>query len=139
MAYGRKGGVVRIREYHPEDLNAVRALLLGSGWRGRADDPERLGNIIAAATRALVAEIDGAVVGFGRAVTDGVSNGYISMLVVSPDHRRQGIGRALVGVLTGDDPRLTWVLRAGIPDSVPFWEAMGFRRSEIAFERPRSE
>lgn len=128
-----------IRSFRSDDLEPVRALLLGSGWRGRAEDPERLGAIIDAATTALVAEVDGIVVGFVRAVTDGVSNGYVSMLVVSPEHRRRGIGRALVSTLIGDDTRITWVLRAGIAESVPFWEAMGFRRSEIAFERPRSE
>lgn len=130
---------MEVREYRPEDLNAVRTLLLESGWRGRAEDPARLATIIDAGTFALVAEIDGEVVGFGRAVTDGVSNGYLSMLVVSPLHRRRGIGRSLVSALVGDDPRITWVLRAGIPESVPFWEAMGFGRSRIAFERPRSE
>jgi len=128
-----------IRRFVQEDLEAVRSLLLGSGWGGRAEDRERLAVIIDAATTALVAEVDGRVVGFARAVSDGVSNGYLSMLVVSPDQRRQGIGRALVTALVGDGPRLTWVLRAGIAESVPFWEAMGFRRSAIAFERPRSE
>jgi GNAT superfamily N-acetyltransferase len=129
---------MHVREFRSSDLDAIRSLLLDAGWRERAEDRGRLAEIVAAASAALVAEIDDVVVGFGRAVTDGVSNGYLSMLVVSPVHRRRGIGSALVEALVGDDARLTWVLRAGIPESVPFWEALGFRRSEIAFERPRS-
>jgi len=46
--------------------------------------------------------------------------------------------RTIVDALMGDDDRLTWVLRAGHPGSDGFWEAIGFRRSEIAFERQRS-
>lgn len=103
----------------------------------RTADPRRLGEIIERATRSLVVELDGDIVAFGRAVTDDVSNGYLSMVVVDARVRRRGIGRALVGSLTGDDPRMTWVLRAGREGSEPFWEAMGFRRSEVAMERTR--
>ncbi len=126
-----------IRAYAPSDLDRVRELLVAEGWGARAEDAERLRRIIEHATSAVVAEVDGRVVGFGRCLTDGVSNGYISMLVVDPEHRRRGIGRALVEALIPDDPTLSWVLRAGRTGSEKFWEAMGFRKSEIAYERPR--
>lgn len=126
-----------IRAFRPEDLEPVQALLAAEGWGRRAQDPTRLRQIVEAATRALVVEVDGQVVGFGRCVTDAVSNGYLSMVVVDASHRRRGLGRELVDALTGSDPALTWVLRAGHPGSEPFWEALGFRRSAIAFERQR--
>ena len=126
-----------LRSARPGDVDGVSALLLAEGWGSRAE-PERLDEAIAAATRSVVAEIDGEVVGFGRCVTDDVSNGYLSMVVVAPEHRGEGIGRAIVETLTGDDPRITWVLRAGHPGSDGFWEAMGFRRSAVAYERVRS-
>ena len=111
-------------------------MLQAEGWGGRTDT-RRLEEIIGAADRTVVAVQDGRVIGFGRAVTDGVSNGYLSMVVVHPERRRRGIGRAVVERLVGDDDRLTWVLRAGHPGSDRFWSAVGFTRSEIAFERPR--
>ena len=126
-----------IRAATPGDLEAIRALFLAEGWGPRVEDPERFRSIVDAATTAVVAEEDGEVVGFGRCVTDGVSNGYLSMVVVAPTHRRNGIGRSIVEALTGEDPRITWVLRAGHAGSDRFWEAIGFRRSEIAFERVR--
>ena len=125
-----------LRPATADDLDAISALLTTEGWGPRAE-PEALARAIDAATRAVVVEDHGEIVGFGRCVTDDVSNGYLSMVVVAPDHRRSGIGRAIVAALTGDDPRITWVLRAGHPGSDGFWEAIGFRRSEIAYERVR--
>jgi hypothetical protein len=44
----------------------------------------------------------------------------------------EGAGRTIVAAV--DDPeKITWVLRAG-RGSVPFWEKMGFRKSETAME-----
>ena len=76
------------------------------------------------------------MVGFARALCDGVSNGYLSMVAVAEDRRGQGIGRELVRQLMGDDPDITWTLRAG-RGSEGFWRKMGFAASEIAMERPR--
>jgi ribosomal protein S18 acetylase RimI-like enzyme len=125
-----------IRLARPEDLDAISALLIAEGWDSRAE-PDRLVAAIGAATRAVVAEEDAEIVGFGRCVTDDVSNGYLSMVIVAPHRRGRGIGRAMVDALTGDDRRVTWVLRAGHPGSDGFWEAIGFRRSEITYERVR--
>jgi ribosomal protein S18 acetylase RimI-like enzyme len=92
------------------------------------------------ADRTVVAVDSGVIVGFGRALCDGVSYGYMSMVAVAADRRRQGIGRAIVERLTaeGGGGRITWVLRAG-RESAGFWERLGFARSAIAMERVRSE
>lgn len=42
-----------------------------------------------------VALVDGAVVGWSRALGDGVLQSHLSFLAVHPDHRRRGIGRLL--------------------------------------------
>ena len=119
-----------------EDYELVRQFLAEVGWRQRVSDPERFRRMMEKTDRKVVAWDGSRIVGFARALCDGVSNGYISMVGVAADQRGKGIGRRLVQCLTEDDPNITWVLRAG-RGSEAFWERVGFKKSEVTMERVR--
>lgn len=121
----------------PEDYELVRQFLAENGWEKRVADKERFQIMMENADRKIAAFEGERVVGFARALCDGVSNGYIGTVAVAADFRRQGIGRELVERLIGDNPEITWVLRAG-RGSEKFWEKMGFTKSEAAMEKRRS-
>lgn len=128
---------MEFRAVKPEDYEAVRRFLAEEGWQQRVSDAERFRKMMEKTDRTIVAWDDSRVVGFARALCDGVSNGYISMVAVAVDQRRQGIGRQLVERLMGDDNNITWVLRAG-RGSEEFWHKVGFKSSEVAMERVRN-
>ena len=127
---------MKLRAVGPEDYEAVRQFLAEAGWERRVGDPERFRRMMSKTSRAVIACDGQLVVGFARALCDDASNGYISMVAVAAGRRGEGIGRKLVQHLIGDDPNITWVLRAG-RDSRGFWEKMGFKSSDVAMERVR--
>ena len=114
------------------------ALLVAHGWSHRLSNLSQLEALVAASQCNLVAVHGDEVVGYARAITDGLSNGYLSMLVVATAFRGRGLGRALVQQTVAKAPEATWMLRAGRPGASEFFARMGFAPSVIAMERARS-
>jgi len=129
---------VDIREIQASEIEEARRLLFENGWAHRVADPDLFSRLVSKSQRAIVAVEGCKVIGFARAICDDLSNGYLSMVVVDRAHRRRGVGRALVRAVMGDDPRITWVLRAGRPEELPFFERLGFVPSKVAMERKRA-
>lgn len=98
------------------------------GWAHRTGTAEHFAQLVENSQRTAVALSGQQIVGFARGITDGLSNGYLSMVVVDGQHRRAGIGRALVEHVMGDNSDITWVLRAGREGAEAFLAAWGLKR-----------
>jgi len=132
--------MIEFREVNPDDYDQLRQFLSGQGWADRLRDVDRFRMMIEGADRTVIALEGERIVGFARALCDGASNGYISILAVAADRRKRGIGRSLVErLMSGDaEGHITWVLRAG-RDSSGFWTRLGFSSSSIAMELVRKK
>ena len=105
------------------DLDALAGLIALGGWPAR--DRAVLAQQVAG-SRYVVSGWQGArMIGFARGISDGVTNGYVSTVVVHPDLRGRGIGRALVARLIGEPGSIRWVLHAR-PELHSFYGKLGF-------------
>jgi hypothetical protein len=96
------------RAAEPADHARIRKFLAENGWSARMADGERFRRMMSGASRTVVAWEGDRIIGFGRALCDDASNGYLSMIAVAAGRSSRG-----------------------------FWEKLGFQPSEIAMERPR--
>ncbi|MFJ5239137.1 GNAT family N-acetyltransferase [Pseudomonas neuropathica] len=126
-----------VRDLLPDEVESVRLFLGQHGWGHRTGSREHFAQLIENSQRKAIALLDAQIVGFARGISDGLSNGYLSMVVVDGQHRRTGIGRRLVEHVMGDNPDITWMLRAGREGAEAFFASLGFEMSVIAMERPR--
>lgn len=118
--------VVPMEERHLDTLAEIEKACFHTPWS--ADMlREELGKGIF-----LVAEQDGAVAGYVGCQTV-LDEGYITNVAVSPDCRRQGIGRALIAELTERAKRaglafVTLEARESNAPAITLYEGAGFRR-----------
>jgi GNAT superfamily N-acetyltransferase len=120
------------------DRDAVHAFLSTRAywgrWRSRADLERQLDG----AWRVVAAYgPGGALVGFARAVSDGVALAYLADVFVDPAHRGRGIGRALVAAMIEDGPgaNFRWLLHTA--DAHALYAGFGFAPPDDTYlERP---
>ena len=117
---------VSIRAWDETDFPAIQTLAQAEGW---STPRERPGEALTAWQRswpALVAVVDGALIGFCRALSDGDVTTYVAELLVAPGWRRQGIATALLDITQRLCPGSRLDLLA-TSESRGFYEHMGFR------------
>jgi ribosomal protein S18 acetylase RimI-like enzyme len=93
-------------EFADKPIEYLARQVEGARWIVHAHDGDRL-------------------VGFARAISDGVSTAYLSSVMVDPDHRLLGIGRAMIEHLLSGRDGIKFVLHAR-QGAADFYAAMGF-------------
>ncbi|MEV4687974.1 GNAT family N-acetyltransferase [Microbacterium sp. LWH3-1.2] len=105
------------------------------GWRTRAQVEAQLDNawrVVAAYSRST-----GELVGFARAVSDGVGFAYLADVFVVDAHRGHGLGKRLIRLMIDDGPGadMRWTLFTG--DAHGLYRQFGFAEPDAtAMVRP---
>jgi GNAT superfamily N-acetyltransferase len=104
-------------EFTPHTRDSIAQQVAGARWIAHAHDGDRL-------------------IGFARAISDGVTNAYVSSVMVDPDYRRRGIGRLLIERLVTGRPGVRFVLHSR-EGATPFYSALGFVEWKNMYVRDR--
>lgn len=115
---------LRWQEGGPVDAVQVARLFEAVGFSQR-NDPAFLQAAIDGARWVITVWRGPLLVGFARAISDGVSNAYISAVAVRPDHQGQGLGRALMQRLMGGRESVKFVLQAR-PEVQGLYRSLGY-------------
>ena len=130
-----------LRDATPSDTEAVYQVTKAAyeEYRGSLDPPSGVDKeTLEAAENALhegsavLALVDGIVVGAARYEQRDNGSLYVGRLAVLPSHRRRGIGRALMGAVEErarrlGSARVTLGVRDQLPQNRAFYESLGYR------------
>ncbi len=92
------------------DRDVVWGYLSTEAYWGRSRTRTDVEAQLDSAWRVAGAYRDGAMVGFARAVSDGVAFGYLADVFVLPAARGAGVGVALVEAVLAGTERMRWTL-----------------------------
>jgi GNAT superfamily N-acetyltransferase len=118
------------------DVDAAWAFLVEHAywgrWRTRADFAQQ----VVGSWRVVGAYRGDRMVGFARALSDGLSLAYLADVYVHPEHRGQGLGVALVKLMIDDGPgaEFRWMLHTS--DAHGLYARFGFVEPTTVMERP---
>jgi ribosomal protein S18 acetylase RimI-like enzyme len=98
-----------LRDGPPVDPAQLATLFDAVGFR-RDLEPAYLTAMVEGSRWVVSAWAGDTLVGFARAVTDGVANAYVSTVAVLPGWQRKGIGRAMMQRLVEGRGRVKFVL-----------------------------
>lgn len=119
------------------DLDVVWAFLSTEAYWGRWRTREQVERQVETAWRVVSAYSNGSLVGFARAVSDGVALGYLADLFVLAPHRGRGVATRLVTAVVeeGAGADFRWLLHTA--DAHGLYARFGFAPPDSTFlERP---
>jgi GNAT superfamily N-acetyltransferase len=122
------------------DVDAGWAFLVEHAYWGRWRTRDDFAQQVRESWRIVGAYIENEMVGFARAMSDGLALAYLADVYVHPDHRGHGLGVALVRMMVDDGPgaEFRWMLHTS--DAHGLYAKFGFAEPNASvMERPAGE
>ncbi|HOG51503.1 MAG TPA: GNAT family N-acetyltransferase [Lentisphaeria bacterium] len=113
----------------PDEEKELAELYREAEWWDGQGDREWIRQLPQRSALFLIACCQGRIVGMGRVIADGVSDGYLQDIFVTQSFRRQKIGAELVRLLTASAAAMgiDWLLLIAAPGKTKFYESLGYR------------
>jgi len=119
--------IKRIEKVNPAEL---AALYQHVGWLESRDQQglDWIPKLLSASLCCFGAFYRGRLVGFGRAISDGVSDAYIQDVMVQESFRGKGLGRKIVKAVLSEVRKreIAWIGLIASPGTEAFYQHLGF-------------
>jgi ribosomal protein S18 acetylase RimI-like enzyme len=121
---------IEIRLVRQWKTTEIVELYRAGGWWKESDNPDELLPLMQGSLAFVIAlnVKTNHLVGMGRVISDGISDGYLQDVIVLPEFRKLGIGKKIVTTLlhTCKEKNLTWVGLIAQPGMDHFYASLGF-------------
>lgn len=121
-----------IKKANAKQKNSLIALYREKGWWTREDSEKDLNKMIKGSTFFAIAMLDDKLVGMGRIVSDGISDGYIQDLAVFKEYEKLGIGSKILNFLIKKTNGFSFLGLIAQNGSERFYLKAGFRLAKSA-------
>lgn len=110
---------------------AFYQLYESTGWNGRTGiySKEMLWKAIGNSWYVITAYHEGKLIGFGRIVSDGIYQTFITDLIIRPDYQGKGIGRHIMQLLMDHckSSGIQWIQLSAAKGKQGFYKKLGFQ------------
>jgi predicted N-acetyltransferase YhbS len=110
------------------EIDEVIEIYRANGWSS-AEKPEKLIPALKNSDSLVTARISGKLVGIGNAISDGSLVVYYPHLLVHPEHKGKGVGRAMMGLLLEKYSSFHQQMLTADGEAIGFYKTMGFERA----------
>ncbi|QWC23737.1 GNAT family N-acetyltransferase [Bacillus haikouensis] len=120
-------------EFHTDDLEEMKAVYQSVGWMKHS--PEVIKQVFESSNVIVIVKAEEQVVGFGRALSDGVFNAAIYDIVVRREFQNQGIARKIMARLLDRLQGVSCVHLISTSGNEEFYKKCGFRKVKTGMAR----
>lgn len=108
------------------NLQELREVYRSVGWMKH--DEEVIRTVFEASTHKVFAVKEGVVIGFARALSDGIFNAAIYDVVVHKQHQGEGIARLLLERILDELKEVSCIHLISTTGNMAFYEKCGFKK-----------
>jgi len=115
------------------NLDEMKEIYSSVGWKKHTKEIIR--QVFEASNVIALVTVNGRIIGFGRAMTDGVFNAAIYDVIVHPEFQKQGIARQIMEYLLNKLSNISCVHLISTSGNEDFYKKLGLKRIKTGMAR----
>lgn len=120
-------------DFSTANLDEMKEIYASVGWTKHTNEIIR--QVFEASNVIALVTVDGRMIGFGRALTDGIFNAAIYDVVVHPDFQMQGIAKKIMEFLLDKLRNVSCVHLISTTGNEGFYQKLGLKRIKTGMAR----